>query len=162
MKTIIRTSSGVSLYIFPDDAEISVGEVSIVAPNVIIGDLNSSNASVVENVTAPEDWQAGKYSLIEGEWVSDDSWSNPELEEWREETKVTMRQARLALLAAGHLTNVESAIDGMPEGIREAARIEWDHGSVIERISPLVETLAPALGFTPAQMDDLFKLAETL
>jgi hypothetical protein len=75
---------------------------------------------------------------------------------------VTMRQARLALLQAGSLSAVNSAIAGMTGSTGEAARIEWEFSSEVKRNQPLVIALTPTLGFTPKQLDDLFILAATL
>lgn len=71
---------------------------------------------------------------------------------------VTGRQARLALLAAGLLDAVETAIAAAPE----AAQIEWRHGTTIERASPLLAEIGGALGLTDAQIDDLFQAAAAL
>lgn len=76
--------------------------------------------------------------------------------------KVTARQARLALLGLGYLDYVEQAIRSMtgPEGA--AARIEWEYTSTIERGSPLIGALAPALGLTSEQVDMIFIVADGL
>ena len=84
------------------------------------------------------------------------------LQTWRENTSVTMRQARIALFSGGYLSSVDSAINSMPSPQKELAQIEWEHGSTIERISPLVIGLSPALGFDSVAMDGLFVLAKTL
>ena len=77
--------------------------------------------------------------------------------------EVTMRQARLALLAAGKLDDVEAAIDALPEGVtRTAARIAWDYSSMVERHNGLVATLAPAIGLNDAAIDALFIGAATV
>lgn len=72
---------------------------------------------------------------------------------------VTARQARLALLQAGKLGAVASAIAALPEGQREAAQIEWEYASVVERESPLVLMLGSALEL---DLDALFLQASTL
>jgi len=84
------------------------------------------------------------------------------LNQWRLGLAVTMRQARLALLQQGLLQNVEDAIALIPEPDKTVVSIEWEYGAVVERGSQWVATLAPALGLTDEQMDDLFKLAATL
>ena len=71
---------------------------------------------------------------------------------------VTMRQARLALLAAGLLSTVETAI----AGVGPAAKIEWDYATEVQRGSGLVPAMATALGLTDAQIDALFVTASTL
>ena len=75
---------------------------------------------------------------------------------------VTMRQARLALLGAGLLTQVETAIDALPEPHRSAARIEWDYSSEVHRSKAFVQQLGAALGLTNQQLDALFTQAATL
>lgn len=69
---------------------------------------------------------------------------------------VTMRQARLALLGAGLLQNVEAAIDAMDEPARTAARIEWDYSSEVFRSKPFVQQLGTALGLSSEEIDQLF------
>lgn len=76
--------------------------------------------------------------------------------------KVTMRQARLALHAAGLLAGVESALDALPEPLRASARIEWDYSSEVYRNKDLVVMLAGALELADEQIDDLFITAATL
>lgn len=69
---------------------------------------------------------------------------------------VTMRQARLALLAAGMLPTVEAAISALPDPPRTAARIEWDYSNEVHRDKPFVQMLGEALGLSAAQLDNLF------
>jgi hypothetical protein len=41
----------------------------------------------------------------------------------------------------------------------EAAQIWWEAATVFQREHPMVLTFGAALGLTPAQIDDLFRLA---
>lgn len=75
---------------------------------------------------------------------------------------VTMRQARLALLGAGLLGNVNAAVAAMPGAAGDEARIEWEFSSEVQRHKPLVQALAPALNLTDAQLDQLFIAAAQL
>lgn len=84
------------------------------------------------------------------------------LANWRSEVAVTMRQARLALAQQGLLQTVEDAIALIPEPDKSAISIEWEYSAVVERASAWVGVLAPALGLSDEQLDDLFKLALTL
>jgi arginine/ornithine N-succinyltransferase beta subunit len=70
---------------------------------------------------------------------------------------ITPRQARLALLQAGLLPSVESAV----QAAGGATKITWEFATVIERNSPLIETLGGSLGLTREQIDTLFKYAAT-
>lgn len=76
--------------------------------------------------------------------------------------RVTMRQARLALSGAGLLSQVDSAIHGLDEPHRTAARIEWDYSQVVERDRELVSILGPVLGLDDEALDDLFVEAAKL
>jgi len=76
--------------------------------------------------------------------------------------EVSMRQARLALLARGVLDQVDAAIESLPSPDREAARIEWDYSSVVARNSPLVVMMGAALGLDDAALDELFITAARL
>lgn len=75
---------------------------------------------------------------------------------------VTMRQARLALLGAGLLDDVEAAIAALPSPQKEAARIEWEYSQEVQRHNGFVSVLAPALGMTDEQTDALFVAAAAL
>lgn len=75
---------------------------------------------------------------------------------------VTMRQARLALLGAGLLDDVEAAIAALPSQQKEAARIEWEYSQEVQRHNGFVSVLAPALGMTDEQTDALFLAAAAL
>lgn len=72
---------------------------------------------------------------------------------------VTMRQARLALLDAGLLSAVQPAIDAMASPAKEAAQIEWEYSSAVQRHNSFVSTLGAALGLSEAQLDNLFVAA---
>ena len=54
-----------------------------------------------------------------------------------------MRQARLALLGAGKLAEVNTAIAAMPGAAGEAARIEWEYSGEVHRDKALIQALAP-------------------
>ena len=75
---------------------------------------------------------------------------------------VTMRQARLALLGAGLLASVDAAIDSLPSPQKEAARIEWEYATEVQRSSGLVPMVMVALGLDDAALDALFIEAEGL
>lgn len=75
---------------------------------------------------------------------------------------VSMRQARLALLSAGKLADVDAAIAALSSPDKEAAEIEWEYATEVSRNSKLVTQLAPALGLDDAALDALFTQAATL
>lgn len=76
---------------------------------------------------------------------------------------VSMRQARLALLARGLLGAVDSAITSIPDNAqRQAAAIEWEYATEVHRASPFVGLLALALGLDEVAVDQLFTEAGAL
>ena len=73
-------------------------------------------------------------------------------------SSVSPAQARLALLGASLLSQVEAIVGAADQ----ATQIAWNNASVIERNSPTVAALAGALGLTDAQLDDLFTTAASI
>lgn len=92
-------------------------------------------------------------------WVEEGNAAEPYVEPSKPiPTQVSMVQARLALLEAGHLDAVEAGVTSMPK----AAQIEWEFRPTVVRNSPLVVALASVLSLTEIDLDNLFKLADTL
>ncbi len=85
MKTIVETSTKLSKYLLADDVVITATENDITVGDpaqFIIADLNSGNATIVENVTnAPEDWMGNKYKLDGTTWSANPDWVDPTEEE---------------------------------------------------------------------------------
>lgn len=65
---------------------------------------------------------------------------------------VTMRQARLQLLALSSYATVNTAIASMPE----AAQIEWEYAIDVQRTNPLVPAMAGLLEWSEADTDAYF------
>ena len=63
---------------------------------------------------------------------------------------LSMRQARLALLADGLLDDIEAALS-TPE-----YKIWWEYSTVVERNNPLVEQVLAILGKSDAEIDQMF------
>ena len=66
-------------------------------------------------------------------------------------------QAKVALLQAGHLDNVEAYM-ALPETSR-VTKMAWQEAQEFQRQSPTVLALAQLLGMTDTQLDDLFIFA---
>lgn len=101
----------------------------------------------------------GTGEIVEADTIT---WPEPPAPPAPVPESVTMRQARLALHAAGLLAGVDAAIASMQEPAKTAAAIEWEYASEVERNAGLVPAMAAALGMTDAQIDDLFITAATL
>lgn len=71
---------------------------------------------------------------------------------------VSMRQARLALLQFGLL----DAVNQIVETSDEAVKISWEFSTQVERMNPLVQTIATSLEWTEEQLTELFVTAAGL
>jgi len=71
---------------------------------------------------------------------------------------ITALQARLALLQAGLLADVEAAVEGLQQG----DRLAWEYAATIRRYSGPTVALSQTLGLTEAEVDALFVTAASL
>lgn len=71
---------------------------------------------------------------------------------------VSMRQAKLALLQAGLLDDVDAVIAQAPRELQ----IEWEYATEVNRDWPTLATVKTLLNLTEDQLDDLFILASKL
>jgi len=82
MKTIVETSTKLCKYLLADDVTITATSDSITVGDpaqFVIADLNSSNATITENVTnAPSDWVGNKYKLDGTTWSANSDWVDPD------------------------------------------------------------------------------------
>jgi len=76
---------------------------------------------------------------------------------------VTPRQMRIALVMSGvDLNLIENMINNLPEPSKTITRVTWEYSVEFQRNNPLLIAMAPALGLTNEQIDQLFQLASTL
>lgn len=76
---------------------------------------------------------------------------------------VTPRQIRQALVLSGiSLTDIETALNSLPEPTKSLAIIEWEYSVAFIRTNPLVEQVGLMLGWTSEQLDDLWTFAYKL
>ena len=69
MQTITINTSNISSNAFEDGDVLTSHADKIVCPNLIISDLNSSNATIHTGVTLPEDWKGSKYFFDGSSWT---------------------------------------------------------------------------------------------
>jgi hypothetical protein len=81
MITITFNDTKISAYIFDDSADIVSTDTEITCPDFIVGDMNSTNATVHTGVTPPADWQGGKYLFDGAIWSVNPDWTDPKLSE---------------------------------------------------------------------------------
>lgn len=124
----------------------------------------TKNTAFVVQADAVEGFAQNKFRVVGQSLILDPSWIEPVVVVPASivPIAVTMRQARLALLQAGKLSAVNSAISSMQGEQGEAARIEWEFSSEVRRNQALVVQLEPVLGMTHEQIDQLFITAAGL
>ena len=76
--------------------------------------------------------------------------------------EVTMRQARLALDAAGLLDAAQGVIDALPMPARRRAQIEWEYALSVRRDHPLIALMIAQGLATEVDVDGLFVAAAGL
>lgn len=95
-------------------------------------------------------------------WFEFDPETSPIIAQGAAPSVVTRRQGRLALLQAGKLSAVESAISAIADPVQQmAAQIEYENATW-ERGNPWIEQLGAQIGLTSADIDQLFVTAATL
>ncbi|HEX8610130.1 MAG TPA: hypothetical protein VF800_02485 [Telluria sp.] len=75
---------------------------------------------------------------------------------------VPMLNARLALIAAGHMAAVKVFVDAMPGVDGEQARAYLEYAQNVRRDHWLVEGIRQVLGLGPADIDELFITAAAI
>ena len=82
MKTIVRNGTNVSLYLFPDSETVIIGADKTTVGNparLYIDDCNSSNVTLFEGVTNPDQWTGWKYLYTAaGGWELNPNWTPPQ------------------------------------------------------------------------------------
>lgn len=114
-----------------------------------------------------EEWRALLDGQAQGKMIAADARGFPVLKDPPPPTpivprSVTMRQARLALLAAGHYEKVQAAFASLPADVRAAAEIEWEYAGTVERDSAFTKQMAAMLGLDETALDSLFTAAAQL
>lgn len=80
------------------------------------------------------------------------------LEQWRAQTSCAPFQGRMALNDAGLLSNAQAIVDAADE----KTKVAWEYALIWERTSPMIASLAQALGLSDTEVDSLFKAAQEI
>jgi len=75
MITITFNDNNQSAYLFDDEHNLTSTEDNISCEHFIIGDMNSSNATIHTGVIAPEDWEGGRYLFDGKDWTVNSKWA---------------------------------------------------------------------------------------
>lgn len=77
--------------------------------------------------------------------------------------EVPMWAVRDLIESMGLLSQVDAMIEAIPDAAaRRKTRNQWQYGNFIVRSHPMILALGAQLGFTEAQVDDLFRQASQL
>jgi dGTP triphosphohydrolase len=76
---------------------------------------------------------------------------------------ISAKQLRQAIVLSG-LTEayVHGVLEALPEPTRSLALIEWEYETKFSRNNPLLNDMAPMIGFTNQDLDNIWLLAATL
>lgn len=117
----------------------------LIKDNKIIATATDDYAGSEKTISAPADFDINlNYQIIDGAAVVQAC------------QIITMRQARLVLLAHELLSQVESAI------VTAEHKIWWEYSTVVERNHPLVCSALDSLGKSADEIDALFAEAAGL
>ena len=99
-----------------------------------------------------------------GDLYSNGAFTKPPVPPEPVPSEVSNAQAREALIRSGiSIASVNSALAAIPDPVeREVAVTQWEYRATIRRDADLVVSMSGAMNLTPAQVDDLFRLAATL
>ena len=144
MKTVINNSTGEVLFstaieIHLQDNQVLIDEV--LTENYVKPYFNSETRIFYEGATQEEINEANK-AIVPFE-----------VQLWRIRTVIKLLQLE---------TQIESAIDTLPEPSKTAALYIWKFGTTVERASQTVLLLQSVLQLTDEQVDDLFLQAEAI
>lgn len=128
-----------------------MARMAVIKDGVVVNVIEAKSGFELPGVTLVESATAGL-----GDLYSDGSITRPQIVVPVPE-EVTDLQARLALIAAGHIATVEAVVTQADA----ATRAWFDRSRTWRRDSPMIAALAPAIGLTDAQIDDLFRTAAT-
>jgi hypothetical protein len=81
MKTIVENDTLISWFIFADNDTVEMALTHITCPAFIISCFDDSTATLINDVTAPSDWESGKYLFDDSVWTLNSEWHDPAMPE---------------------------------------------------------------------------------
>jgi len=151
MKIIKRTDNNLVLFA-GDDLALQAGMCS--GKGWLFRNPEGIALMLEEVESLPDGFVPNGWTHDAGTWTSNAIAEAHMSEEEKAEVPIliTMRQARLALLAAGLLVTVNDFIATQPDEIK----IYWEYSQELYRYHPVLIALGAALGLSVEQIDDLF------
>lgn len=78
------------------------------------------------------------------------------------EREVALWKVRAILKQMGLIPSIETALNSLPENIKDIALSAWEYSSTINQYSPTVKLIQQTCNLTDAQMEDVFDNAEKI
>ena len=158
MQTIVEKQTSLSKYIVPNGTLVQIEDTRTLIGDMIVCDLNSSNAELFKDVIPPSNWEGNKYRYSDGKWTHynnlgylsvDDAKAalRADLEKLSDELLLTVMKCKLLLDPIP--VELQAVIDSIPAmyatGKAEIeALTEEDYTEYVIR-GPLVEQLFSTL-----------------
>lgn len=144
---IIEKESGVALHF---DA-LGINEECAWGADWVNRHVGTETADAVD-ILPPSEPISGMWLYLDGEWKKNPAFDDSSIPRPPVPDAVSMRQARLALLSAGLLDNVEAAVSASGH----AAQIEWEFAQEVRRDHPLIAVVQAQQAMSDTQIDALF------
>jgi len=144
MKTILNATTGKVLFSTVMEIDLQDNQVSIdelLTESYVKPYFNFETRTFYEGATQEEINEANRALVPQ------------EVQLWRIRTIIKLLQLE---------TQIENAIDAMPEPTKTAATYIWKYGTTVERSSQTILLLQSAIQLTDEQVDDLFIQAEQI
>lgn len=77
MKALVEKYTGEVKFVFADNVPLVFQIDRIIAPELIMLNMDNDNTTVYENVTPPEDWIGCKYLFDGTNWTLNPNWVDP-------------------------------------------------------------------------------------
>ena len=87
--------------------------------------------------------------------------SLPILEEFKSR-EVALWKVRAILKQMGLIPSIETALNSLPENVKDIALSAWEYSATINQYSPTVKLIQQTCNLTDVQMEDIFNNAEKI
>ena len=76
--------------------------------------------------------------------------------------EVPLWKVRAILKQMGLIPSIETALNSLPENVKDIALSAWEYSSTINQYSPTVKLIQQTCNLTDVQMEDIFNNAEKI
>ena len=76
--------------------------------------------------------------------------------------EVALWKVRAILKQMGLIMQIETALNSLPENVKDIALLVWEYSATINQYSPTVKLIQQTCNLTDVQMEDIFNNAEKI